>query len=70
MQRGARPPPAGRSTMDMADLDHFPEEENSEDCPQQPEDKQDSDDNHQQIPDVQRSIGYHLADRRGPQRGE
>ncbi|CAK0858103.1 unnamed protein product, partial [Prorocentrum cordatum] len=59
-----------RSTMDMADLDHFLEEENSEDCLQQPVDKQDSDDNHQQIPDVQHSIGYHLADRRGPQRGE
>ncbi|CAK0895284.1 unnamed protein product, partial [Prorocentrum cordatum] len=55
-----------RSTMDMADLDHFLEEENSEDCLQQPVDKQDSDDNHQQIPDVQHSIGYHLADRRGP----
>ncbi|CAK0821268.1 unnamed protein product [Prorocentrum cordatum] len=60
----------GRSTKDMADLDHFPEEENSEDCPQQPVDKQDSDDNHQQIPDAQHSIGHHLADRRGPQRGE
>ncbi|CAK0847568.1 unnamed protein product [Prorocentrum cordatum] len=59
-----------RSTMDMADLDHFLEEENSEDCLQQPVDKQDSDDNHQQIPDAQHSIGYHLADRRGPQRGE
>ncbi|CAK0859143.1 unnamed protein product [Prorocentrum cordatum] len=54
-----------RSTMDMADLDHFFEEEFSEDCLQQPVDKQDSDDNHQQIPDVQHSIGYHLADRRG-----
>ncbi|CAK0855267.1 unnamed protein product, partial [Prorocentrum cordatum] len=59
-----------RSTMDMADLDHFLEEENSEDCLQQPVDKQDSDDNHQHIPDVQHSIVYHLADRRGPQRGE
>ncbi|CAK0896788.1 unnamed protein product, partial [Prorocentrum cordatum] len=59
-----------RSTKDMADLDHVPEEENSEDCPQQPVDKQNSDDNHQQFPDVQHSIGYHLADRRGPQRGE
>ncbi|CAK0897893.1 unnamed protein product, partial [Prorocentrum cordatum] len=59
-----------RSTKDMADLDHFPEEENREDSPQQAVDKQSSDDNHQQFPDVQHSIGYHLADRRGPQRGE
>ncbi|CAK0858693.1 unnamed protein product, partial [Prorocentrum cordatum] len=60
----------GRSTKDMADLDRVPEEENSEDCPQQAVDKQRSDDNHQQFPDVQHSIGHHLADRRGPQRGE
>ncbi|CAK0823068.1 unnamed protein product, partial [Prorocentrum cordatum] len=59
-----------RSTKDMADLDHFPEEENREDSPQQAADKQSSDDNHQQFPDVQHSIGYHLADLRGPQRGE
>ncbi|CAK0802205.1 unnamed protein product [Prorocentrum cordatum] len=53
-----------RSTKDMADLDHFPEEENREDSPQQDVDKQCSDDNHQQFPDAQHSIGYHLADRR------
>ncbi|CAK0894219.1 unnamed protein product [Prorocentrum cordatum] len=58
MQRGARPPPAARSTVDMDGYDPFQDEEGSEDCFQQPADKQGGEDNHQRIPDDQDCIGH------------